>query len=97
MAARVTRIVLNRAARLVCELAEIHLERVGRSAEHVDIGARTKDARLQTGDDDDLHFRVLKPKALDRVREFNIDAQVVRVQLEFVTLDQGRVLLNIHR
>ena len=37
------RVVFDRAARFVCELAEVNFEGMRRSAEHVDIRARAKD------------------------------------------------------
>src|SRR5205085_2600993 len=66
--ARMARGVLDCAARLVRELAEVDLEAVLGGAEHVDVRARAEDARLEAGDDDTAYLRVLEAQALDCVR-----------------------------
>jgi hypothetical protein len=38
--------------------------------------------RLQAGDNNRAHFRMLETNPLDRVSEFDIDAQVVRIQFQ---------------
>src|SRR5205085_365929 len=68
-----------------------------RGAEHVYVSARAEDARLKTLDYDDAYLRVLEAKALDCVGEFDVNAQVVRVELELVALAERRVLLHVHR
>ena len=90
------RVVFDRAARLVGELAEVDFERVGRSAEHVDVCAGAEDSRLETGDHDGAHFRMLETEALDGVGEFDIDAEVVGVELQFVAFGESLVFLDVH-
>ena len=40
---------------------------------------------------------MLKTDALDSVSEFDIDAEVVGVELEFVAVGERLVFLNVHR
>ena len=42
------------------------------------------DALLAAADDDRFHAGVLEAQALDRVRELDVDAEVVAVELELV-------------
>ena len=91
------RIVFDGTASLVGEFAEIDFESVRRGAQHVDIGARTENTRLQTCHDDGAHFRMLEANPLDGVRQFDIDAQVIRIQFELVTLGERLVFLHVHR
>src|SRR5436853_413369 len=90
------RSVLNCAARLVGELAKIYFEGVRRCAQHIDVRARAEYSGLQALDDDDAHLWVLESEALNRVRQFNVNAQIIRIELELVAIAQRLVLLNIH-
>ena len=92
-----SRIVFNGTARLVGKLAEIDFESVRRSAEHVDIRARAKDARLQTRHDHGPHCRMFKAQPLNRVSQFNIHAEVIRIEFQFVAVSQRRIFLHVHR
>ena len=67
-----------------------------RGAQHVDICARTKDARFETGNDDCPDLWVLETKPLNRICEFDIDAEIVGVELQFIALTERHVFLNIH-
>ena len=89
--------VLHREARLVGELAEVDLPGVARAAQHEDVGAGAEDPLLEAGDDDGVHFRVLEADALDRVGQLDVDAEVVRVQLEPVVGPEAGVFLHVHR
>ena len=80
--------VLNRAARFIGELTEVNFESVRRSAEHVDIGAGAEDARLKTGDHDDLDFRVLEAQTLHGIGQFDVDAQVIGIEFELVAFGE---------
>ena len=82
--------VLDREPCFVGELAEVHLPRVRRSAQHEDVRAGAEDALLEAGDDDRVDLRVLEPDTLHRVRELDVDAQVVGVQLETVVRRERR-------
>ena len=83
--------------RLVGELAEVHLPRVRRAAQHEDVRAGAEDALLQAGDDDRAHFGMLEAEALDRVGELDVDAEVVGVELQPVVRRQPGVFLHVHR
>ena len=89
--------VLDRQPRLVGELAEVHLGDVRRAAQHHDVGAGAEDALLQRRDDDGADLGVLEAQALDGVGELDVDAEVVRVQLQLVVGRQAGVLAHVHR
>jgi len=91
-----TRIIFNRAARFVCEFAEVDLEGVRRRTEHVDVSAGAEDPRLQTRDDNSPHFRMFEPESLNRVGKLDINAQVIGIKFEFVAFDQRLIFLDIH-
>ena len=90
--------VFHAEARLVGELAEVHLEGVARAAEHEDVGAGAEDARLEAGQHDRVHFGMLEAQALQHVGELDVDAEIVRVQLELVVVrPQAGVFAHVHR
>jgi hypothetical protein len=89
--------VLEGEPRLVRELAEVHLERVRRRAEHEDVGARAEDAVLPARDEEGADLGVLEAQPLDRVGELEVDAEVVRVELQLVAGPHPAVLLDVHR
>ena len=91
----VARAVLDAVARLVGELAEVHLPRVARDAEHEDVGAGAEDAVLGAGDDDRAHLRVLEADAVQRIGELDVDAEVVAVELELVAGADAAVLVEV--
>ena len=70
--------VFNRQPGFVGELAEVHLPRVRRAAQHEDVRAGAEDALLQAGDDDGAGFGMLEADALDGVGELDVDAEIVR-------------------
>src|SRR6185369_16138253 len=88
--------VLDRAARLVGELAEVHLPAVGGLAQHPDIGARAEDPLLARGEDDRADFGMLEAQALDGVVELDVHSQVVGVELELVARYEAAVLPDVH-
>src|SRR5262245_66158278 len=79
------RSVLDRAARLVGELAEIDFVSMGRRAKHVNVRARAEDAWLEAGDDYDTDFGMLETQSHDGVRQFDVNAQIVGIELQLVT------------
>ena len=81
--------VLDAEARLVGELAEVDLEGVRARAEHHDVRAGAEHAVQGAGQHDAAHLGVLEAQALDRVEELDVDAEVVRVQLELVVAAQA--------
>ena len=65
-------------------------------AEHEDVGARAEDAIARAGHDHRADLGVLETDALERVVQLDIDAEVVRVELELVTLADARILRDVH-
>jgi hypothetical protein len=71
---------------------------VRRCAQHEDVGAGAEDPRLQAGHDDRVDFGMLETNALERIGQLDVDAQIVRVELELVIgWTQSAVLLDVHR
>src|SRR3569832_1589886 len=64
-------------------------------AEHVDVGARAPDAVLAAFEHDDLHGRVLEADAVQRIVQFDIDAEVVRFELELVAGLDAAFLVDV--
>ncbi len=87
--------VLDGEPRLVGELAEVHLGAVRRFAEHADIGAGAEHIVLAGLDDDGAHFRVLEAQPLHRVVQFDIDAEIVGIELELVVAEPAG-LVDVH-
>ena len=77
--------ILEVQPRFVRELAEVHLERVGREPEHVDVRAGAEHPVEIRAEHHALHLGMLEAQPLDRIRELDIDREVVRVQLQLVT------------
>src|SRR6185295_1553807 len=78
-------------------LAKVDLERVRRTTQHVNVRACAEDSRLQTRDDDDANFRMLEAESLNRVCQFDIDAEIVRIELELIAISESLVFLDVHR
>ena len=95
--ARVTARILDAVPRFVRELAEVHLPGVRGLAEHVDVRARTEDTIARAGDHDRSHFRVLEADPLKEIVQLDVDAEVVRIELQFVAGTQAAVLVDVHR
>ena len=81
--------------RFVGELAEVHLGAVRRLAEHADIGAGAEHIVLAGLDDDRAHLRMLEAQPLHRVVQFDVDAEVVGIELELVIAEPAR-LIDVH-
>ena len=69
---------------LVRELAEVHLEPVGRARQHEDVGPGGEHPVEPAPDHHRPDFRVLEPQPFHGVREFDVHPQVVAVELERV-------------
>src|SRR3989449_6014852 len=87
--------VLDAVARLVGELAEVHLPRMAAGAEHVDVRPGAEDAALAARDHHRLHFGMLEADAVERIVQLDVDAEVVTVELELVPGHQGLVLGHV--
>ena len=91
----VARRILQAVARLVGELAEVHLPGVGGQAQHVDVGAGAPDLFLGALEHHHLHRRMLEADAVERVVQLDVHAQVVAVQLELVARLDAAVLVDV--
>ena len=91
------RVVFDGATGLVRKLAEVNFERVGRRTEHVDVGAGAKDSRFETSDNDGPDLRMLETQSLNRIREFNVYAEIVGVEFQLVAFSERHVFRNVHR
>ena len=89
--------ILHGVARLVGELAEVHLVRVGGAGQHADVGAGAEHAVLAGLEHHHLHLGVLETQPLHGIGKLDVDAQIVRVQLELVALEQAGVLVDVHQ
>ncbi len=87
--------VLEAVAGLVGELAEVDLPGVARDAQHEDVGAGAEHALARARDDHGAHFGALEADAIDGVVELDVDAEVVRVELELVAGAQAGVLVEV--
>jgi len=92
----VSGVVFHRTPGFIRELTEVDLERVRRRPEHVDVCAGAEDSRFQAGHDHRHDFRVLETYALDGIGELDIDAEIVRIELQFVAFGERFVFLDIH-
>jgi hypothetical protein len=43
-----------------------------------------------------LHFRMLEAQPLHGVRQFDVDAEIVGIELEQVAFEQAAVLVDVH-
>ena len=87
--------VFNAVAGFIGELTKVNLPSVGGKPQHKDIGARTKNAVFQTGDDNAFNFRVLEADALQSVMQLDVHAQVIGVEFEFVARTDTGVFVDI--
>ena len=88
--------VLQPVAGLVGEFAEIDLMGVGRPRQHPDVGTGAEHPVFARPQQNHFHAGMFKAQPLHRVREFNIDAEIVGVQLELVAFEQPAILVDIH-
>ena len=91
----VFRRILEAIAGFVGELAEVDLPGVARDAEHEDLGARAEHPIATAGDDRRPNFRMLEADPVDRVVEFDVDPEVIAVELELVARAQPGVLVEV--
>jgi hypothetical protein len=90
------RIILDRTPRFIGELAEVDFESVRGCAKHVDVGPGAKDSWFETRQYDCTDFRMFEPNPLNSIRQLDIDAKIIGVELEFVAFIQSLVFLDIH-
>src|SRR5581483_1147682 len=89
--------VLDAVPRLVGELAEVHLERMTRGSEHVDVGAGAEHAALAARNDHAFHFRMLEADAVQRIVQLDVDTEVIAVELQPVAGREALVLRDVER
>ncbi len=65
-------------------------------AEHADVGAGAEHPLLAGVEHHDPHLRVLEAQPLDGIVEFDVNAQIVGIQLQLVAVEQAAVLVDIH-
>lgn len=64
--------------------------------EHVDVGTSAEHFLRITRDYNATHTWVLEGDALDRIIQLDVDAEVIRVQLELVVLEQATRAIDVH-
>ena len=65
------------------------------NAQHEDVGARAEDLVLAAGEHHGTDLGVLEADATDGVVQFDVDAQVVTIELEFVAGAQAGVFVEV--
>ena len=70
--------------------------RVAGGGEHADVGAGAEDLLFSRTEDDHLDRRMLETKPLDRIMEFYIDAEVVGIELQLITVEQAALFIDVH-
>src|SRR4029077_233993 len=88
--------VFDAVARFVGEFAKIHFPRVRRESKHVDVRAGAENTILSAINNDGTNFRMLEADALQRIMQLDVDAEVVGIELEFVSRSNTAVLRNVH-
>ena len=79
--------IFDRQTGFVCEFAEVDLVAVCGLAEHSDVGTGAEDIVLGGTEDDDTYLGMLEPQALNGIRQLDVHAQVIRVQLQLITTE----------
>ena len=69
---------------------------MGRARQHADIGAGAEHARLARTQQDDLHLGMLEAQPLQRVGEFDVDAEIVGIELQLIAFEQAAILVDVH-
>jgi len=94
--ARLTAHLLEVKPGLVRELAEVHLERVRALPEHLDVRAGGEDPVAQRRDHEHAHLGMREAQPLERVGELDVDAEIVRVELQGVAGREASALVDAH-
>ena len=69
---------------------------VGRAGQHADIGAGAEHPILARAQQHHLHAGMLETQPLHGVGEFDVDAEIVGIQLELIAFEQPAILVDIH-
>ena len=70
--------------------------RVGRARQHADVGTGAEHPILARTHQYDLHCRMLEAQPLHRIGQFDVDAEIVGVQLELIAFEQSGILVDVH-
>ena len=89
--------VLDREARLVSKFAEIDLVPVRGLGKRADIGAGAEHVVLARADHHRANLRVLETQPLHRVGQFDIDAEIVGIELQFGAREQAAGGVDVER
>ncbi len=68
---------------------------MARAGQHPDIGAGAKDAWLAGPQQHHPNLGMLEPDAVESVGQFDINAEIVGVELEIVALEQPALLVDV--
>ena len=89
--------ILQPVAGLIGELAEVDLVGMRGARKHADVGAGAEHPVFRRTQHHHLDAGMLEPEPLHGVRQFDIDAKVIGIQLELITFEQAAILVDIHR
>src|SRR3984893_11822430 len=87
--------ILDAVAGFIGEFAEIDLLGVARLSQHVDVGSRAEHALLAARQNHDPHLGMLEADAVERVVEFYIYPEIVRLELQPVAWGRSGFLRHI--
>ena len=87
--------IFDGVARLVGELAEVDLVGMRGAGEHSNVGTGAEDAVLAGPEDHDLDLGMLETQALHGIAQFDVDAEIVGIELELVALEQAGILVDV--
>ena len=69
---------------------------MGRARQHADVGAGAEHPVLARTHHHDLHVGMLEAQPLHGVGQFDVDAEIVGIQLELIALEQAAILVDVH-
>ena len=87
--------VFQAVAGFVREFTKINFPGMAADAQHKDVGARAQNLFFGAGHHHRSYFGVFKANAADGIVEFNVNAEVVAVEFEFVAGAQSGVFIKI--
>ena len=88
--------ILQAVAGFVGEFAEVHFVGVGRTRQHADVGAGAEHPVLARAQQHHLDAGMLEAQPLHRIGQFDVDAEIVGIQLELIAFEQPAILIDIH-
>ena len=88
--------IFDAVAGLVGKLAEIYLPGVRGKSQHVNVCAGTKHSALRAGQHHGSNLGMLEADALQDVVEFDVHAEIVGIQFQFVARTQTAILVHVH-